>query len=226
MPWSALQVTARKRAEAVPPRKAAAVRSAAKGPRKQPDVAEVAAIVSHNLKRLRQRRELSLEALAKEAGVSRGMLSQIELGRSIPTIGLLWRVARALGVPFAALISDDAPGGTVLMPATSAKLLSSAGGGFTSRALFPYDAERRVEFYKLTLAPGAEEIATPHPPGTIENLFVASGQVEIDVAGVSHVLKAEDAILFEADVPHAYRNTGAKAATMFLVMTYVETVRA
>jgi quercetin dioxygenase-like cupin family protein len=83
-----------------------------------------------------------------------------------------------------------------------------------------------VEFYRLTLAPGSEEIATPHAPGTMENLTVTSGQVEIVVGGVSHVLKTEDAILFAADVPHAYRNLGTKVATMYLVMTYVETVGA
>src|SRR5690242_13268154 len=38
--------------------------------------------VGHNLRRLRLARELSLEALAKSSGVSRAMLSQIELGHS------------------------------------------------------------------------------------------------------------------------------------------------
>jgi transcriptional regulator with XRE-family HTH domain len=191
---------------------------------KEAEIAEVAGIVGRNLKRLRLRRELSLEALAKEAGVSRGMLSQIELSRSVPTIALLWRVARALDVPFSALTSDDSPGGTVVMPAAKAKILSSADGSFTSRALFPFDAERRVEFYRLALAPGAEEIATPHAPGTTENLVVATGEVEIVVDGVSHLLKADDAILFLADVPHAYRNLGTNQAVLYLVMTYVDAV--
>lgn len=188
------------------------------------EAGQIAAIVSRNLKRLRTRRELSLEALAKLSNVSRGMLSQIELGRSVPTISLLWKVARALGVPFAALTSDDATGGTVLMPADKAKTLTSSGGAFTSRALFPFDAERRVEFYKLTLAPNAEEVADPHAPGTRENLTVAAGQVEITAAGVSYILRPDDAIMFEADVPHRYRNLGGKTAVMYLVMTYADAV--
>jgi transcriptional regulator with XRE-family HTH domain len=193
---------------------------------REEEIAGVAGIVGRNLKRLRLKRELSLEALAKEAGVSRGMLSQIELSRSVPTIALLWRVARALDVPFSALTSDDTPDGTVVMPAAKAKILTSADGGFTSRALFPFDAERRVEFYRLTLAPGAEEIATPHAPGATENLVVASGQVEISVAGVPHMLNADDAIVFVADVPHAYRNHGTTEAVLYLVMTYVNVVNA
>lgn len=216
---------AKKRREAGPPKRAAKVSSAAT-PSKEAEVAAVARTVSENLRRLRVGRELSLEQLSKEAGVSRGMLRQIELARSVPTIGLLWRVARALRVPFAALISDESQGGTLLLPGANAKVLSSVDGGFTSRALFPFDAERRVEFYKLTLGPGTEEIAAPHAPGTKENLVVATGQVEIVVAGVSHVLRSDDAIMFAADVPHAYRNRGSKQAILYLVMTYIEAVGA
>jgi quercetin dioxygenase-like cupin family protein len=48
--------------------------------------------------------------------------------------------------------------------------------------------------------------------------------VEVVVAGVSHVLKPDDAIMFEADVPHAYRNRRASTANMYLVMTYIDTL--
>jgi transcriptional regulator with XRE-family HTH domain len=191
---------------------------------KDHETEELSATVGANLKRIRVRQGFSLERLAKLAGVSRAMISQIELGRSVPTIGLLWKLARALGVPFAALISASGSGGTVLLRAAKAKTLTSADGSFTSRALFPFDTERRVEFYKLGLAPHAEEVATPHAPGTHENIIVAAGAVEIDVAGARHALQTDDAIVFEADVPHTYRNRGDVPATMYLVMTYVEAV--
>src|SRR5262249_34912572 len=66
---------------------------------------DLAAIVGENLRRLRTRQGHSLERLAKLSGVSRAMLSQIELGRSVPTIAVLWKITHALGVPFAALTS-------------------------------------------------------------------------------------------------------------------------
>jgi transcriptional regulator with XRE-family HTH domain len=210
------------RKRAASPRKAPAEPAAS--PRSTEGPEQIADIVSRNLKRIRTRRNLSLEALSKLSDVSRGMLSQIELGRSVPTIALLWKVARALGVPFAALTSDGTTGGTILLPADKAKMLTSANGSFTSRALFPFESERRVEFYKLTLAPNSQEIADPHAPGTTENLTVVSGQVEITAAGISYILRPEDAIMFEADVPHSYRNLGAKTAVMYLVMTYADAV--
>ena len=68
---------------------------------------QLAVIVGRNLRTLRLRRGLTLERLAKASGVSRAMLSQVELGRSMPTIKVVWKVARALELPFSALLSHS-----------------------------------------------------------------------------------------------------------------------
>ncbi len=186
--------------------------------------ADLSPVVGANLRRLRTRRALSLEKLAQLSGVSRAMLGQIELGQSAPTINVLWKIARALEVTFSALLSTHGGGGAHVLRAGNARLLTSADRSFTSRALFPFTGPRRVEFYELTLAPGAVELAVPHPPGTGENLVVSQGTVEIDTDDQTHVLGAGDAIAFEADGPHAYRNRGTIPAVMYLVMTYADEV--
>ncbi|XXU18045.1 XRE family transcriptional regulator [Sorangium sp. So ce861] len=177
-------------------------------------------VVAANLKRFRAERGLSLERLAKASGVSRAMLGQIELGQSTPTINVLWKIARALGVPFSALMSQATSPVTTVMQASHARILRSRNGDFSSRALFPMDRPRNVEFYELRLAPRSVEHADAHAPGTSENLIVTEGSVEITVAGERRVLETGDAILFEADSPHSYRNLGGAEAVMYLVMTY------
>jgi transcriptional regulator with XRE-family HTH domain len=187
--------------------------------------AELSAILGRNLRRLRTQRGHSLERLAKLSGVSRAMLGQIETGKSTPTISLLWKVATALDIPFATLLAAEPTSGTVLLRRDEAKVLSSSDGRFTSRALFPFDSERRVEFYELRLAPNHREDADAHAPGTKENLLVARGTVEITSGRERPVTLAEgDAILFEADVPHSYRNLTSLEAVLYLVMTYVEVI--
>jgi transcriptional regulator with XRE-family HTH domain len=181
-------------------------------------------VVGANLRRLRGQRELSLEKLSKLSGVSRAMLGQVELGQSAPTINVLWKIASALGVPFSALISARGGGGIQVLRAEAAKLLTSHDGSFSSRALFPFDEPRRVEFYELRLAPGGAERADAHNPGTVENLVVAEGAVEIEVSGRKEQLTKGDAIVFEADVPHVYRNRAERETIIYLVMTYADTV--
>lgn len=161
--------------------------------------------IGRNLRKLRIREGHSLERLATASGVSRAMLSQIELGKSVPTISVLWKIAHALNVPFSAFNIDGKASSVHVIRVESAKILTSRDGKFTSRALFPHDQARHVEFYELELAPHAEERAVAHPTGTSENLVVLQGEVEIELGGESHRLKKGDAILFQADVPHVYR---------------------
>jgi transcriptional regulator with XRE-family HTH domain len=181
-------------------------------------------VVGANLRRLRTRRGLSLERLAQRSDVSRAMLSQVELGRSAPTINVLWKIARALGVTFSALLTTNLDTAPVVMREGTAKRLTSRDGSFSSRALFPFDSPRRVEFYELRLKPSSVEEAAPHPPGTSENIVVNTGAVAITVCNTTHELRQGDALLFSADVAHAYRNLGQTDALMYLVMTYAETL--
>lgn len=182
-------------------------------------------VVGRNLKRFRGERGLSLEALARASGVSRAMLGQIELGQSTPTINVVWKIARALDVPFSALISSETSPAAWFLPKAKARMLTSKDGAFVSRALFPMDRPRNVEFYELALAPGGREIAEPHPPGTTENLVVSEGRLALEIDGDRRLLEAGDAIFFEADVPHTYENVDHDRRTvMFLVMTYPQRV--
>ena len=176
--------------------------------------------VGSALRQLRAERGLSLDKLAYESGVSRAMLSQIELGRSTPTITVLWRIARALGVPFSALLGGPAPEEPLVLRAARAKLLKSADGTFSTRALFPLDRPHSAEFYELRLAPRGIELADSHAPGTTENIVVTAGTLEVRLGGSTIDLRAGDATYFQADVPHEYRNPTGHETIAYLVMTY------
>lgn len=181
---------------------------------------DLSPVVGKNLRRLRTKRGLSLERLSQASGVSRAMLGQVELGQSAPTINVLWKISRALEVPFSALITDPGATRPTVMRRAVARILTSHDGAFVSRALFPFDQPREVEFYELRLAPTSVEKADPHPPGTKENLVVVDGALEMVIAGERHELATGDAILFDADVPHEYWNHAAAPLRMYLVMTY------
>ena len=204
-------------AKRVAPAKRAAAPTSSEG-------SELTQAVGANLRRLRVRRGLSLERLAQSCGVSRSMLGQVELGQSAPTINVVWKIARALDVPFSALLADSGRATTRVLDVAHCKRLASADGTFVSRALFPYDSPRRVEFYEIRIAAGSEEPASAHAPGTHENLVVSEGTVEMVVGQERHLLAEGDAILFAADVAHTYRNPGRVDAVLYLVVTYADEV--
>src|SRR3974390_2797941 len=76
--------------------------------------AELGRRVAENLRQRRKGRALSLDDLARASGVSRAALSQIETCKSNPTVGVLWKIAVGLGIPFAELIGAPRSGAAVL----------------------------------------------------------------------------------------------------------------
>jgi transcriptional regulator with XRE-family HTH domain len=182
----------------------------------------IAPRVALNLQRLRGKRHLSLDALARLTGVSRAMLAQIESGRSVPSIKVLCKIAKGLKVSVAAFLDNRAFEGVELLPAHQSKRLVSASGAFVSRALFPYDMARQSEFYEIRLSALGEEVSQGHGPGIQENLVVAQGVLEVSVNEERYLLSTGDSILFYADQPHRYRNPADSEAVAFLVITYPE----
>lgn len=178
--------------------------------------------VAQNLQRLRGKRHLSLDALARQCGVSRAMLAQIESGRSVPSIKVLCKIAKGLKVSVAAFLEHRAFEGVAVLSARESKRLVSASGAFVSRALFPFDVARQSEFYELRLSPLGEDHSEGHGPGVQENLVVSQGVLEISVNEERYLLSTGDSILFYADQPHRYRNPADSEAVAYLVVTYPE----
>lgn len=183
-------------------------------------VPELDAVLGENVKRLRTQRGYSLDVLAGLSGVGRQTLGQIEIGRNVPSVGTLWKIARAFDVPFATLLDRPANQATSVLRAAEAKRLVSADGRFSSRALFPPGGGGKVEFYELWLAGHGREDADAHAPGTRENLVVTAGRLVLELGPQRFELKRGDAIAFVADAAHAYINPGPEECWMNLVMTY------
>ena len=56
------------------------------------------------LKKLREAKDMSQATLAKKAGITREYVNKLEAGRYDPTVGVLQRLARALGVAVTELL--------------------------------------------------------------------------------------------------------------------------
>lgn len=178
-------------------------------------------VVGSHVKQLRTERGLSLDQLAQKTGLSRTLLGQIELGKTSPSVAMVWSLAQAFDVPFSSMLVTGQRSETSVLRAEGAKRLVRNDGRFSSRALYPFTDSPRAEFYELRLAPHSREDAEAHRAGTQENLIVTSGRLELYVAETRYELGKGDAILFTADVKHAYVNPTGEECCMYLVMTYV-----
>jgi transcriptional regulator with XRE-family HTH domain len=181
--------------------------------------AELGRRVADNLRAKRKSRGMSLDDLAASSGVSRAALSQIETYKSTPTIGLLWKIAAGLGVPFAELVGE-ARGAVSVLRRNEATVLRSLDGKLESRPLAPVGTTPLVELYELRLAPRSQHAAEAHARGTHEVLIVLTGACRLHVDGESHDLAAGDSICFPADRPHVYENPGGAEARYHNLVAY------
>jgi transcriptional regulator with XRE-family HTH domain len=157
--------------------------------------------------------------LAAASGVSRAALHQIETTSGNPTVGVLWKIAAGLGVPFASLLGEAKEEIGVLRRG-EAQVLRSADGKMESRPLTPAGAAPWAEVYELRLAARAAHRSEAHAPGTREIVVVLSGQLRMSVGETSNELGAGDSVSFAADKPHTYENTGATESRYQNVILY------
>jgi len=172
------------------------------------------------LRELRKQRELSLNELAQLSGVSRSMLSQMETGRSIPSVVVLCKIARTFDVPVTVFLKSESDEQPCFLSGEETPLRISADGKCAWRCLMPDGQERKTEFYELTLRGGGIEKVAPYPQGVRANLALNEGSLLVALGGRRHRLTAGDVFEFAASAPHSYINPGSAEALAYLVLRH------
>jgi transcriptional regulator with XRE-family HTH domain len=174
----------------------------------------------------RERRGVSLRKLAAEVGISPSALSQIETGKSRPSVTTLYAIVSALGLSLDGLFAaedksrgEQASAGATA-PSAPRTFVHRAGDSgtldFTSgvhweRLNAPGDA---VELLWLTYQPGAASGADGQfmRHGGHEYGVVISGRLGVSVGFETYELGPGDSISFPSSAPHHLRALGDEAA--------------
>jgi transcriptional regulator with XRE-family HTH domain len=164
--------------------------------------------VGERIKRARLEKGLTLKDIEARAGVSATHVSEIERGRTSPTVGALTKIANALGTEPAYLVEESAAAAHVVVRrgerrrvqlANPAVWLESLAGELPRSELsfLLVDWDRDVGSASLSLSAQGEEFA-----------FVLEGCLEFVIDGERHVLREGDSIHFAASLPHSARKRG------------------
>lgn len=178
-------------------------------------------VIGSNVKAIRERKKLTLDAAAKQTGVSRSMLAQIEKGDVNPTISVLWKIANGYKVSFTSLM-DDGMQAPLLIRAEDSSPLVEDGGGYLNYPAFPFREDRLFETYRIQIEPGGSLQARPHMAGTEEYITMFAGSVEICAGPDTFQLAEGDSLRFKADVEHSYRNVGVVSAHLHMLIYYAK----
>lgn len=172
----------------------------------------LATAIGARVRKERQARGWTLDQLATASELSRRMVINVEQGAANPSVGTLLRLSDALGVGLPSLVEAPAPTAVKVTRAGGGAVLWTGNNGGRGVLVAGTDRPDVVELWDWTLESGDAHRAEAHAGGTKELLMVDAGTVTLNVADETFTLGKGDAISFPGDVPHAYSNTGKRAA--------------
>ena len=175
-------------------------------------------LVSTRIRERRKERRLSLDRLAALAGVSKGMVVQIESGQANPSIAMLCKVAAALGASVADLVQASGQHPAEVLPAGAPRLLWRGPKGGSATLLVGSAGPDMLELWSWELRPGERYEALAHPQGTEELIHVVRGRLALAFGDVSYLIDSGGSAVAHTDRPHAYACEGKKPVQFTMVV--------
>jgi transcriptional regulator with XRE-family HTH domain len=161
---------------------------------------------------------MSIEALAKVAGVSAGGISQIERGVGNPAFTTLVKMAYGMGVPVGSFLRTDQEEIGLVVRKDRRKRLVAGEGGLVYELLTP-DLQRRLEMLRAQIASGFDNSDRPFVHEGEECVHLLDGELLIYIDGDEYHLTEGDSITYDPMVPHWYRNPFPRPGVIISAIT-------
>lgn len=152
-------------------------------------------ILGSTIKRRRQEIGYSLDRLSQGSNVSRGMLGLIESGKTTPSIGILWRVARALRTPISDLIPDFFLRTPKLIKREECKVIVLEKGGIEIRFL-QREIQEKLGLYEVVFSGGTYSLPSVFQSQNEQAILTLSGKFTIEFRDRTLNLETGDNVLF------------------------------
>jgi len=182
--------------------------------------------IGARLRDARTQRGLSLRSVAQSLGVSASLVSQVETGKTQPSVATLYALANHLGVSLDELL------GIVPTSARPAPTMFGHTGVPLPNVQRAEDnpiieMENGVRWERLAVGSGgpADAILVTYEPGAstsiegklmrhagIEYAYMLEGELTLRLDFDSFVLRPGDSLQFESIRPHLFSNTGSTPA--------------
>lgn len=161
--------------------------------------------LGRRIRRIRQEKGLTLKEIEARVHVSATHISEIERGKTSPTVVALEKISKALEVPPSHLIDIPIQPVPKVQRPNDRPALSMYGGAVQLEPLTSRDAPSEMSLFVATIAGHASVGDAPGHRGE-EFCYVLDGFLEVTVSGKAHVLQRGDSIHFRASQPHQIRN--------------------
>ncbi|WP_399933270.1 helix-turn-helix domain-containing protein [Streptomyces kanamyceticus] len=186
-------------------------------PVEPPEAAEALPAVAPQLRELRRRASLTLEAAARTAGLSPAHLSRLETGQRQPSLPMLLALARVYGTTVSELLGETVADRDSIVRA--ADMEPTRAGGWT---YWQAGAQGRgMQALRVHVPYGAQgDIVRVHPGE--EWLYVIEGRLRLSLGDTTHTLAPGDSAHFDSLTPHRIAAAERGGADLLFVHTLLQ----
>ncbi len=173
------------------------------------------------LRRVREKRKVTMKEVALKAGVSESLISQIETNKVSPAIDTLLGIADVLEIDLEYLFSNYKKNKKVnIVRRTDRGKVIRDGVTYEklSRTV-EENEEHGIEAYFMEIRPGSESGSKVYGHKGKELGIILEGRGEFSIGSETYKLKKGDSISFGSDVPHLIRNIGNNSLKAIWVIT-------
>ncbi|MFD5451830.1 helix-turn-helix domain-containing protein [Streptomyces sp. NPDC003470] len=177
----------------------------------------VSSVVAPQLRALRRRAALTLEAAARAAGLSPAHLSRLETGQRQPSLPMLLSLARIYGTTVSELLGETAADRDAVVRAGDME--PTAAGGWTYWQAG--GSGRGMQALRVRVPHGSQgDIVRVHPGE--EWLHVLRGRLRLRLGDAVHLLGPGDSAHFDSLTPHRIAAQDADGLELLFVHTLLQ----
>jgi transcriptional regulator with XRE-family HTH domain len=178
-------------------------------------------VIGPRIRELRRARNLTLNALSENAGLSVSFLSMIERGISTPSIKALHDIANALSINISWFFPDNDPPDSAeaaIVVRRDKRRALRFDSGIRDELLCPGLAGQ-LELLSSTFAPGSASGDADYDHAGEEAGVIIRGQLDLWIDGDLYRLHAGDSFHFKSTRPHRYSNPGPTETEVIWAIT-------
>ncbi|MET9775507.1 XRE family transcriptional regulator [Streptomyces sp. NPDC006367] len=177
----------------------------------------VASVVAPQLRGLRRRAGLTLEAAARAAGLSPAHLSRLETGQRQPSLPMLLSLARVYGTTVSELLGETAADRDAVVRAGDMEPTGAGGWTYWQAG----GSGRGMQALRVRVPHGSQgDIVRVHPGE--EWLYVLRGRLRLRLGDAVHLLGPGDSAHFDSLTPHRIAAQDADGLELLFVHTLLQ----
>jgi transcriptional regulator with XRE-family HTH domain len=183
--------------------------------------------ISNRIKQVRQEKKITVQSLADKAQVSKGLISQIENNRTVPSLWVLMNIILALNLDFNEFFKDISQEKKDPHPVIFRKQKDyhvfekeNSKGFFYHRAFTRNMQGGPVDFVLLELKKGARRNRMVKTE-SFEFNYMIKGTVEYFIDERRYTFEEGDSLFMDSRISHKISNIGKSDALMLVVYFFI-----